>query len=190
MVCFKSQQHARHASCHSVKEGSQHMKWTELNWPATSRPSYTTRLGAFIGNNSRQRHYLIGCSETRPVSAQRVLDTCGCSPWNSCSVYVLTTSLYDKRWFSRSTAATRATSSRRLASDDGVNSISNTWNDAIDFSHRPVTRSAAAAAGYSWDRPKPHLWAQYLGTSAVVLTTTNSCRAMQTMHGNEPRLRR
>jgi len=62
---------------------------------------------------------------------------------------VLTTSLYDKRWFSRSTAATRATSSHRLASDDGVNSISNTWNDAIDFSHRPVTRSAAAAAGYS-----------------------------------------
>jgi len=44
----------------------------ELNWAATSRPSYTTRQDAFIGH-ARQSHDVIGCSETRSVGAQRVL---------------------------------------------------------------------------------------------------------------------
>jgi len=38
----------------------------ELNWPATSRPSYTTRSHG----HACQRHDVIGCSETRTVSAQ------------------------------------------------------------------------------------------------------------------------
>jgi len=41
--------------------------WTELNWPATSRPSYTTQ--------ARRRRDSIGCSETRTVSARLVLST-------------------------------------------------------------------------------------------------------------------
>jgi len=36
---------------------------TDINWPAVSRPSYTTHHDAFIGH-ARQRHDLTGCSET------------------------------------------------------------------------------------------------------------------------------
>jgi len=42
----------------------------ELNWPATIGPSY------MHVNHARQRHDLIGCSETRTLSAWLVLNTC------------------------------------------------------------------------------------------------------------------
>ena len=57
----------------SVKPGtvnvcSLHLNWTDQNWPATSRSSYT--------GHARQRHGLIGCSKTRTVGAQSVLNIC------------------------------------------------------------------------------------------------------------------
>jgi len=53
---------------------------TELNWPATSRPSYIR--DAFIGH-ARRRHDSTGCSETRTVGARLVLNRCG--PVRQCS---------------------------------------------------------------------------------------------------------
>jgi len=48
---------------------SRHTNGTELTW------NKSTQLhDAFIGH-ARQRHHLVGCSETRSASAQRVLDT-------------------------------------------------------------------------------------------------------------------
>jgi len=43
-----------------------------INWPVTSRPSYTRRVR---WSRAPVLHDLIGCSETRTVGAQRVLDT-------------------------------------------------------------------------------------------------------------------
>ena len=76
----------------SLNGHSRCTNWTKLNWPATSRPSFTTPHSAFIGH-ARQCHDLIGCSET--VVDRRVLNICipnpiplsGCSHWSSRNYY-------------------------------------------------------------------------------------------------------
>jgi len=51
-----------------MSNGAADSTLADLNWPESRRPSYMTRSDAFIGH-PRQRHDLIGCSETRTVGA-------------------------------------------------------------------------------------------------------------------------
>ena len=53
---------------------SVHSTRTELNWPASCNQS-TQLLDAFVGH-VRQRHGVIGCSETRTVGAHSILNIC------------------------------------------------------------------------------------------------------------------
>ena len=55
-----------------MSNGAADSTLADLNWPESRRPSYMTRSDAFIGH-PRQRHDLIGCSETRSAGARRVL---------------------------------------------------------------------------------------------------------------------
>ena len=57
-----------------VKKGS-HSACTELTWPELTCNNSTQLHDAFIGR-ARQRHDLIGCSETGAGVARRVLNTC------------------------------------------------------------------------------------------------------------------
>ena len=54
------------------------LKWTDVNWILTwtSRPSYTTCADWSRASASRLYYAVIGCSETRTVSARLILSTC------------------------------------------------------------------------------------------------------------------
>jgi len=55
--------------------------WKFADWTELTCINSTQLHDAFVGH-ARQRHDLTGCSETRTVRAQQVLDTRGCSHWS------------------------------------------------------------------------------------------------------------